>query len=297
MESCPDCKSLSHPKGDCKIGDKGKLKEHNFLVEEIIRLSEYNDWDHQWEALDWDVLHNLKQGSETEHDKIFSTGLRKGLIDDLFDSESSTMGLKPRSAICRMESLVGETNTQGNDPQRQNLVKLVEQNTAVSESSYSVQEKIIEDKHTRDADHLKYVDDYISNEIQVDYKGYEEETIVPKTKATNMNKGLISDAQLRTHIQDNRSSSQTLPDGQALEEMIFKDIQISPIQNLEASFEGVKDSGGDLISLDSEGDIFDNLEGEDDLGLLALGGDQEKRSLAMTLAQNAKVKAGEQKKR
>lgn len=62
-----------------------------------------------------------------------------------------------------------------------------------------------------------------------------------------MNRGLISDAQLQPHIQDIRFSLQTVPDGQALEKIVFKDIQISPIQNLEASFEGVKDSGGDLI--------------------------------------------------
>ncbi|GLJ30038.1 hypothetical protein SUGI_0593980 [Cryptomeria japonica] len=52
MESCPECKSFGHPKGDCKIGDKGKLKEQNVLAEEIIRLSESKDWEHQWEALD-----------------------------------------------------------------------------------------------------------------------------------------------------------------------------------------------------------------------------------------------------
>ncbi|GLJ06455.1 hypothetical protein SUGI_0039610 [Cryptomeria japonica] len=81
MESCSNCKSFTHSKGDCKVGDKGKLKEQNVLAEEIKRLLKSKDWEHQWKALDWDVLHNLKQGSGTELDIIFSTGFRKGLID------------------------------------------------------------------------------------------------------------------------------------------------------------------------------------------------------------------------
>ncbi|GLJ32587.1 hypothetical protein SUGI_0655700 [Cryptomeria japonica] len=106
MESCPECKSFAHPKGDCKIGDKGKLKEQIFLAEEIIRLSKSNGWEHNWEALDWDVLHNHKRGSALEHNTIHKVALMKGLIDEMFELESSIMGLETFSDVRKIESLV-----------------------------------------------------------------------------------------------------------------------------------------------------------------------------------------------
>lgn len=82
-----------------------------------------------------------------------------------------------------------------------------------------------------------------------------------------------------------------------LEEPIFKDIQISPIRNLESSFEGVKDNGGDFLDLDFEGESSFSQDGDDELRLIALAGTQDKRTLEMTLSLQTKAKVGEKKKR
>lgn len=125
----------------------------------------------------------------------------------------------------------------------------------------------------------------------------EEETLVPETQMEDMPKEHNEVPQERTHLQDDKLPSTPLIIDQIMEEMVFKDIQISPIRNLDASFEGVKDSGGNLILSESKRELSDNLEGEDDMGLISIRGVSNRRTLEMTLAQNAKVKTGESKKR
>lgn len=125
----------------------------------------------------------------------------------------------------------------------------------------------------------------------------EEETVVPETQMEDLPKEHNEVPQERTHLQEGKLPFTPLRIEQIVEEMIFKDIQISPIRNLDASFEGVKDSGGDLILSESKGELSDNLVGEDDMGLLSIGGGSDKRTLEITLAQNAKIKIGESKKR
>lgn len=60
MATCSDCNSFAHARGDYKIVDKGKSKVQDELAEDIIRLSEHKDWEHQWETLDWNVLQHSR---------------------------------------------------------------------------------------------------------------------------------------------------------------------------------------------------------------------------------------------
>lgn len=77
----------------------------------------------------------------------------------------------------------------------------------------------------------------------------------------------------------------------------FKDIQISPILNLESSFEGVKDSSGNMGASELECASQEEEEGVDDLGLMDNTDVLEVRNIEKTLVVNNKPNSGEKKKR
>ncbi|GLJ11556.1 hypothetical protein SUGI_0171030 [Cryptomeria japonica] len=81
------------------------------------------------------------------------------------------------------------------------------------------------------------------------------------------------------------------------EEPIFKDIQISPIRNLNSAFEGVEDSGGNFTGSDYDYESLGFQDEVDELGLTTEVGVLENRSLETTLSLQTKAQVGEKKKR
>lgn len=81
------------------------------------------------------------------------------------------------------------------------------------------------------------------------------------------------------------------------EDIIYKDIQISPIRNLNSSFEKVEDNNGNFSRLDYDYGSSGFQDEEDELGLVAIEGISRRRSLETSLSLQTKAKVGEKKKR
>lgn len=79
--------------------------------------------------------------------------------------------------------------------------------------------------------------------------------------------------------------------------MQFKDIQISPIRNLENSFEEAKESGDNFDDLENEYDCVEDALEEGILGMNADLGIMDKRSLGQSSMKVEKIKIGEKKRK
>lgn len=217
------------------------------------------------------------------------------MIDDLFASEASAKDRVTLTNTVGSDSIT--IQNQYSNPQLQSKGMDAVGNIWAPVIGLSAMDLIYSDNHKQNADHTEEESNVSPQIFQAGCMAEEEETLVPETQMEDMPKEHNEVPQERTHLQEDKLPSTPLRIEHVVEETVFKDIQISPIRNLDASFEGVKDSGGDLILSESEGELSDNPVGEDDMGLLAIGGVSDKRTLEMTLAQNATVKIGESKKR